>query len=277
MFFHLQSNPLNGKIHNMKLSKLEQYYNKFNEDKRLLSRHGQVEFFVTMDYIKSFVKELKSPKIADIGAGTGRYSEALASLGCDVTAVELVKKNVRVIEERCPECKVFQGNALNLKKLKDNTFDITLLFGPMYHLFSFEEKVRALQEAKRITKPNGLIFVAYCMNDYSVITFAFKQGNLKKVISEGKLDKNFQTHTCEDDLYSYDNLNTINSLKDECNLSRVKIFSPDGPTDYLRPTINKLDNQDFETYIKYVQSIAERPDLLGAGSHLVDVLKKSSI
>lgn len=258
----------------MKLSKLEQYYNKFNEDKRLLSRHGQVEFFVTMKYIEKFTNLANHPKIADIGAGTGRYSEKLASLGGDVTAVELVKKNVRVIEERCCCFKVFQGNALNLKMLKDNTFDITLLFGPMYHLFTFEEKLKALSEAKRITKPGGLIFVAYCMNDYSIITFAFKEGNLQKVISEGKLTADFKTKTNEDDLYSYDNLETINALQKQSGLSRIKIISPDGPTDYIRPSINKMTDEDFSIYLKYVETIAERSDLIGAGSHIVDILKK---
>lgn len=170
----------------MKLNRLEQYYNKFNEDKRLLSRHGQVEFFVTLEYIKKFID--KKMKIADIGAGTGRYSETLSTFGCDVTAVELVKKNVRVMEERCKNCTIFQGNALNLKMLENESFDITLLFGPMYHLFSFEDKLQALSEAKRITKPNGLIFVAYCMNDYSIITYAFKEGNLQETLKNGKLD-----------------------------------------------------------------------------------------
>lgn len=258
----------------MKLSKLEQYYNKFNEDRRLLSRHGQVEFFVTMKYIKDFIKNFKNTKIADIGAGTGRYTQALSDLGCDVTAVELVKKNVRIIEERCNGNKVFQGNALNLKMLESESFDITLLFGPMYHLFTLEDKLKALKEAKRITKPNGLIFIAYCMNDYSVITFAFKEGNLQKVLKEKKLDDNFKTITSEEDLYSYDNLETINQIQKKSGLSRVKIFSPDGPTDYIRQSINKLSQEDFEIYIKYVTSIAERPDLLGAGSHLVDILKK---
>ncbi len=259
----------------MKLSKLEQYYNKFNEDKRLLSRHGQVEFFVTMKYIKKFIKNNTSKiKVADIGAGTGRYSEELARLGCDVTAVELVKKNVRIIEERCKGCKVYQGNALNLKMLENETFDIALLFGPMYHLFSFEDKLKALNEAKRITKPNGLIFVAYCMNDYSVITFAFKENNLQKVLAEGKLDSNFKTQTKEEDLYCYDDLKTINLLQEKGGLKRELLFSPDGPTDYLRPTINKMSEEDFKIYIKYVESIAERSELLGAGSHLVDVLRK---
>jgi SAM-dependent methyltransferase len=258
----------------MKLSKIEQYYNKFNEDKRLLSRHGQVEFFVTSKYIKQFAKTFNDPKIADIGAGTGRYSALLSGLGYETVAVELVKKNVRVIEQRCPAVKVFQGDARNLKMLPDCAFDVVLLLGPMYHLFTFSDKLKALEEAKRIATPNGLIFVAYCMNDYAVLTYAFKEGNLQAVLSNGKLDQNFQTQTNEEDLYSYDSLEKIDQLQRESGLERVKIFSPDGPTDYIRSTINKLSEKDFSTYQKYVESIAERADLLGAGSHIVDVLKK---
>ena len=73
------------------MTRLEEYYNKFNEDKRLLSRHGQVEFHTTMHYIQHYAKKLKadceeSLRIIDIGAGTGRYSVALAEEGYDVTA-----------------------------------------------------------------------------------------------------------------------------------------------------------------------------------------------
>ena len=32
-----------------------------------------------------------------------------------------------------------RGNALKLKRFEDNTFDMSLLFGYMYHLFTFEE------------------------------------------------------------------------------------------------------------------------------------------
>ena len=62
-----------------------------------------------------------------------------------------------------------QGNALHLKKLEDNTYDLTLLFGPMYHLMTKEEKIQALSEAKRVTKPGGIILVAYVMNEYAVV------------------------------------------------------------------------------------------------------------
>ena len=101
------------------MNDLVQYYNKFNEEKRLDSRHGQVEFQVSMKYIheyipKNFPKE--EVKILDIGAGPGKYSVALAKEGYDVTAVELVKYNLGILKSKGSSVKAMQGNALNLKK-----------------------------------------------------------------------------------------------------------------------------------------------------------------
>ena len=140
---------------------LEAYYNKFCEEKRLTRRHGNVEYITSMKYIHKYLETMsRDVKILDIGAGTGRYSVALAEAGYDVTAVELVKYNLGILKQKNSSVKAYQGNALNLKRFVDNTFDMTLLFGPMYHLYSFEDKVKALSEAKRVTKPGGIILVA---------------------------------------------------------------------------------------------------------------------
>lgn len=255
------------------MNELEKYYCKFNEDKRLLSRHGQVEFAVAMKYIHEMVSGRVGLDIIDIGAGTGRYSVLLADEGHNVTAVELVKKNVSQIKMKSNKVVAKQGNALDLKFV-DESFDIALLFGPQYHLMSHEEKLKALLEAKRVVKKGGYILVMYLMNEYAVITYAFKEGNLQKVISEGKLDENFQCQTTKEDLYSYVRLEEINKLADDAGLERKKIVGVDGATDYIRPTLNKLSKEDFEIFVKYQMSICERPELLGASSHVLDILKK---
>ena len=157
---------------------LKTYYNKFSEEKRLNSKHGQIEFLTAMKYIKEYIKD--NDKVIDIGAGTGRYSKELQDLGYDVFAVELCKSNLREIEKKNIKC--MEGNAVNLKKIKDNTYDITILFGPMYHLISMDEKIKALEEAKRITKENGYIFISYCMNEYAVITHGFIDNHIKESI-----------------------------------------------------------------------------------------------
>jgi len=255
------------------MNELEKYYCKFNEDKRLLSRHGQVEFHIAMKYIHEIIGQRKNLNIIDIGAGTGRYSIALAEEGHNVTAIDLVNKNVSTIKLKSDKVIAKQGSALKLK-FNNEEFDITLLFGPLYHLFSHEDKLKAINEAKRVTKKGGTIMIMYLMNEYAVITYAFKEGNLQKCLKDGMLDNTFQTITSEKDLYSYVRLEEINKLTNESNLERIKIVGVDGATDYIRPVINKLSQEDFEIYKKFQETICERPELLGASSHILDILKK---
>lgn len=259
------------------MTELEKYYNKFNEDKRLLSRHGQLEYITSMKYIHEVLEGYDEPKIIDIGAGTGRYSVALAKEGYDVTAVELVRYNLGILKQKGSSVKAYQGNAMNLKRFDDESFDVTLLFGPMYHLFSFEDKVKALSEAKRVTKTGGTVMVAYCMNEYCVLMYAFREGKLKECMDGGRLTEDFHSVSSEKDLYDYVRIEDIDSLNEAAGLSRVKIISPDGPTDYMRPIINAMDEDTFNEYIRYHLSVCERKDLIGAGAHTLDILRKNRI
>ena len=259
------------------MTELEEYYNKFNEEKRLNSRHGQVEYRISMKYIHEYLpkgKKTEEIKILDIGAGTGRYSVALANEGYDVTAVELVKYNLGILKSKGSTVKAMQGNALNLSKLSDNRFDVTLLFGPMYHLFTFEEKKKALEEAKRVTKSGGVILVAYCMNEYGVLTYAFKERHINECMEEKRLTEDFHTISEVKNLYDYMRIEDIDKLVEATDLSRIKILSPDGPANYMRPFLNQLSDEEFEYFVQYQMATCERSDLIGAGAHTLDILRK---
>lgn len=251
---------------------LIKYYNKFNEDKRLNTKHGQVEFLTAIKYIDKYLKDYKNPKIIDIGAGTGKYSLYFKENGYDVTAIELVKHNLRIIEQK--NINAYQGNALDLSRFNDNSFDITILFGPMYHLISMDEKVKALNEAKRITKKNGLIFISYCMNEYALITHGFIDNNINESKNNKLINNEYKITPKEDDLYSFVRIEDINYLKNKTNLKRIKIISQDGPTEYIKKIINKMDNETFNNYLDYHFKTCERKELLGAGRHILDILKK---
>ena len=141
------------------MTNLEEYYNKFNEDKRLNSRHGIMEFTVTMKYVHKYLDKLAEEtgksksdiQILDIGAATGGYSIPLWEDGYDVTAVELVKHNLGMLKAKGTGVKAFQGNAVKLKRFEENSFDLTLLFGPMYHLKTREEQLKAKPQVKNRT------------------------------------------------------------------------------------------------------------------------------
>ena len=250
----------------MNEKELIEYYNKHNEDKRLKTKHANIEFITAMKYIHEYIKEGYS--ILDVGAGTGAYSIPLRDEGYDVTAVELVKQNLKYMEKANINC--YQGSAVNLSKFKDNSFDIVLLFGPMYHLLSMDEKTKALEEAKRVSKK--YIFISYCMNEFALIYHGFMEGYIKEDINN--IDDNFKILKDNDNLYSYVRLEDINYLKDKCNLKRVKIINQDGPTEYIKKNVNNMDDETYDLFIKYHLSTCERPELLGAGRHILDILEK---
>ena len=275
------------------MNELIAHYNKFNEDKRLTRRHGQVEYITTMQYIHKYIEALQGEnakdttlRILDIGAGTGRYAVELAKEGHDVTAVEYVKynlgrlkQNADVMKTECQEAgkefllQAYQGDARKLKRFAEDTFDLTLLFGPMYHLYSFEDKLQALMEAKRVTKPDGYILVAYLMNEYGVLTYGFKEGNAIACIEDGRLDENFHCRSTEKELYDYVRLEDMKELRDAAGPEHVQTISADGPADYMRRELNAMSEEMFAKFIEYHLSTCERPELLGAGAHTVDILR----
>lgn len=265
---------MNFKQTDKSISLIEDYYNHFDEENRLDTRHGRVEFTTAIKYIEDALNNDKSKKILDIGAGTGKYSCYFDKQGYDVTAVELVPHNIDVFKSKGSNVKILHGNALDLSMFENDSFDVTLLFGPMYHLLKEEEKVKALGEAKRVTRKGGTIFVSYYMNEYSLIQYAFVKGHIKDALEEGRLDENFHVVAKEDDLYSMVRTEDIARYNELNGLKRIKIVSQDGASDYIRTAITRISEEDFNTYIKYHLSICERTDLLGASSHLLDILEK---
>ena len=256
----------------MALSNIEKHYNKHPEDLRLQRRHGRVEFEVTMHHLHRFLKP--GMRLLDIGAGTGRYTSALMAEGYQVKAIELVRRNIDVFLKREPMANVVQGDARYLEFLPDATADITLLLGPLYHLIGDDDKVKALSEARRVTKPGGLVFVAYLMNEYSILQYCFDEDRIGTLMEQGLVDQDYHIQAQADELYDYVRLADIDRLNCLASLKRVCIFSPDGPADYMRTRLNQMSDETFARFIDFQKRVSERPDLLGAGSHVVDVVTR---
>lgn len=256
---------------------LENYYNSYDEDGRLLSQHGQVEYITTQKYIHEYLRDVHHNAVLEIGAGTGRYSVFLAKEGYEVTAVELLEHNIEILKNKLDgteKMTVIQGNAINLSALADNTFDLTLLLGPMYHLYSKEEKILALSEAVRVTKPNGYILVAYCMNEPSVIRFVFGRNMLRDVLDKHMLTDDWHCISEPKDLFELIRTEEIAELNKTVPVTRMKLVATDGATNYMRELIDNMDKETFAKWVEYHLSICERQDLVGASHHTLDILRK---
>ena len=256
---------------------LEEYYNNCDEDGRLLSRHGQVEYLTTMKYIRESLAGLSDPKILEVGAGTGRYSVTLAKQGLKVTAVELIPHNLEILKSKLDGTEpitALQGNALDLSRFADETFDLTLLLGPMYHLYSKEEKLQALSEAVRVTKSGGRILVAYCMNEPTVIQYVFGLNHLREVMDLNMLTSDWHCISEPKDLFEMVRTEEIAELDAAVPVRRIKLVAADGATNYKREYIDAMDDETFSKWMDYHFTICERQDLIGASHHTLDILQK---
>ena len=258
------------------LEALTNFYSGYDEEGRLLSKHGQVEYLTTMRFIQKYLQP--GMRILEIGAATGRYSHALAQMGYEVDAVELVQHNIDIFKEKTKpgeRITIRQGNAKDLQFFADDSYDITLLLGPMYHLFTVQEQKQALSEALRVTKRDGLLFVAYCGNDATMVQYCFGKGMLKEEKYQRLVDPlTFKASSDPAELFELYRKEDIDALMAPFATTRVHYVGTDMATNYMRPVIDEMDDDFFAAYLKYHFSICERPDMVGVSHHILDIHRK---
>ena len=257
---------------------LNEFYSNYDEDSRLLQRHGSVEFLTTMRYIEKYIKP--GDIVIEIGAGTGRYSHALARQGYTVDAVELIGHNIEVFRKNTlpsENITITQGNALDLSSFQDSKYDITLLLGPLYHLYSIEDKRQALREAIRVTKPGGIVFAAYVISDGCLLDDGFNRGNINiaEYIEKGLIHgKTFAAKSEPEDLFELVRKEDIDELMSVFPTTRLHYVASDGCALFMREAIDRMDDETFELYLQYHFATCERSDLAGVTSHSIDIFIK---
>lgn len=255
---------------------LREFYGNYDEDNRLASRHGMVEFLTTMRYIDKYLRP--GMKILEIGAATGRYSHALAQKGYQVDALELVEHNIEIFKKNTKQgedISIIQGNATDLSAFADNTYDITLILGPMYHLFTQEDKLQALSEAIRVTKKGGIIFAAYCMGDASIVLYGFGRGQIRNIMDKCMLDPvTFETFSQPWDLFELHRKENIDALRSHFDVTQLHFLATDGYANHMRQTLAEMDEETFAIYLRYHFATCERIDLVGYSNHTLDIFRK---
>lgn len=258
------------------LNALTQYYGSYDEDNRLFSRHGQVEYLTTLRYIERYLRP--GMRILEIGAATGRYSHYFAQQGYRVDAVELVKHNIDIFRQNTvpgENITITQGNAKDLSCFQCNTYDITLLLGPMYHLFTEEEKLQALAEAIRVTKKGGIVYVAYCGNDATILQFCFLRGMLRDERYRSLIDpKTFKARSDPAELFELHRKEEIDALRNHFNVTQLHFVAADGFAHYIRGPLAEMDEALYSQYLRYHFATCERQDMVGYSNHTLDIFRK---
>lgn len=256
---------------------LRLFYENYDEDARLLGRAGQVEYLTTMRYIEKYLRP--GMRILEIGAGTGRYSHALARMGYRVDAIELLECNIAVFQKNTlpgEKITIRQGNAVDLSPIASESYDMTLLLGPMYHLFTPDEQRAALTEALRVTRPGGLLMTAYCNNEATMLRFCFMQGGITDPHFDPLIDK--ETYKCSsnpEDRFVLHRPQEIDALMEGLPAERLHLIGTDMMTHYMKDAIETMTDEVYEHYLRYHFLICERPDMTGITNHYLDICRKS--
>lgn len=251
-----------------------EYYNNYDEDGRLKRKSHMPEYLITMRYIEKYLKP--NFKIIEIGAGTGRYSIALADMGYDVTAVELVPHNINIMKKKVKpkhNIKIYEGNACDLSFIDSDTYDIVLLLGPMYHLFTDEDKHKAIGEALRVAKTGGIVYSAYCNNDTCMYKMFYKK-RILSYLDRGLIDENYHAKSSPNEIFELYRKSDIDNLMKDFNVTRLHFVGVDMLSYLYSNKLDRLNKREFEEYMKFLSTICEREDLVGFSQHMLDIFRK---
>lgn len=171
------------------------------------------------------------------------------------------------------DVKVEQGDALDLSRFEDNTFDVTLVLGPLYHLYNIEDQKQAISEAIRVTKKNGIIMIAYLTSDSIMVDWA-----LGPHLIDGQnkdFDKNFKMINYEDGIFAAFYISEFKNIMKNFDVKYLKNVATDGITHHVKDRINELTDEEFAVWLKYHFSTCERLDLQGYSNHMLYICKKT--
>ena len=130
-----------------------------------LQKRFPYEKYITTHMMDRYLRP--GSAILDIGGGPGHYSVHYARQGHTVTLLDLSGENVRFAKQKARQYGVritaLEGNATDLSRFADDSFDAVFLMGPLYHLMEEENRLRAVSEAKRVLKPGGCLFASFIL------------------------------------------------------------------------------------------------------------------
>ena len=255
-----------------RLEFVKNFYDNYEEDNRLKFQHNFLEYQTTLNYITKYAK--KGCKILEIGAGTGAYSVALAKNGYNVTSVELVESNLKVLKQNAKgieNIQCFQGDAINLSQFKDNSFDVVLSLGPMYHLFAKKDINKAISEAIRVCKKGGIIMLAYISSASVVWNSGVVKGHFKQL--EPLIKSNGSLKRVPNEVFSTYFVDEFKALFDN-RTKFIKNVATDSISGMVRESINKFSKDELNILLKWHLKTCENKDMLGLSCHLLYICQK---
>ena len=246
-------------------------------------RRHRTEFAVTFRALADYLPPPPA-KILDIGGGPGRYALELAQQGYDVTLLDLSQKNLDFAQDKAKEMAItltafVHGDATQLPQLPYEQYDAILMFGPLYHLTAVSARNKAIAEAIRVLRPNGLLFVSFITRMAPIRDTALRHPNWivenpdlwREIVEEGV--NRAGDHTRFTDAY-FAWPNEIRPFMEAHQLETILELGLEGVVSGHEAEMNRAPDDVFAEWVKINYQLGQRLDMLGAADHILYIGQK---
>lgn len=242
---------------------IKNYYENYDEEGRLFRDNAHLpEYLTTIRYFdKLFAPE---SRILDTCAGAGRYSFYLAAQGHIVTACDLTEHHVNIIKSKPDANKltdIFVCNVLDLSQFEDNSFDVVLCMGALYHLPTNDLRKKAISECVRACKQGGIIVLAYITKIGAVLSHINEDMSNVSALVDEIFDVNV-TYT-----FTFAAPQEINDIAVDCGLEKMYNIGVDGILYSVGEKLNNASEENFQKYMEYHYRTCEDESIIGASLH----------
>ena len=248
-----------------------------------LQKRFPYEKYITTHMMDRYIRP--GSTILDIGGGPGHYSIHYARQGHPVTLLDLSEENVRFAKKKARQYGVkitaVQGNALDLSRFPDDSFDTVFLMGPLYHLMNGESRLQAIREAKRVLKPGGYLFCSFILMFGGVI-YGLRDSQETILWPEEQVfyDIAARDESVAFNAFTYSWMTTVKDAK--ALLAAVKGLRTEtvfGQESILAPYMHTLRQSPAkirQAFYDYALRYCEKEDYLTHNEHLMIVSRKEA-
>ncbi|MBQ1040737.1 class I SAM-dependent methyltransferase [Micromonospora sp. C81] len=254
-------------------SEIVDYYTlRYREDQRLSARpQARLEWTRTMQLLRDLLPG-PGARVLDIGGGTGEYARALTVDGYEVRLVDLVPSHVEQARSGQPPVEARVADARALPDA-DGGYDVALLLGPLYHLVRRADRLRALREAVRVTRPGGHVVAAVISRFAGPLDFAATGRLDERLLDEARA---LLTDGTNDPRIGFTHayFHRVEEITDECaaaGLTDVVVHGVEGPAWPAAEAAAGGPAQDavFAAALDLARLYSTEPTLLGSSAHLL--------
>ena len=247
---------------------------------RLKKKHPY-EKYITIRMMDRYIKP--GGRILDIGGGPGHYAIHYAKQGHGVTLLDLSDENVRFAKKKARQYGVkitaLQGDATDLSRFADDSFDTVFLMGPLYHLMNEESRIRAIEEAKRVLKPGGYLFSSFILM-FGGVVYGLRE--LQETILMPREQPFFEVAAKDEslafDAFTYSYMTTVRDAEQLlASVPGLRTETVFGQESILSPYKNELAKQPKKirmAWYDYALRFCEKREYLTHTEHLMIVSRK---